>query len=235
MSQIHQAGRVRRMREVGPGPRARWPGHMVTLKNCEDSLLTRWHGYCSCPAHANGHKHHDDEQDSNEQVFENESRILIPSPAVTTYDLCPEMSAPDLTKTIVEAIHKETYDVIICNYANADMVGHTGNFAATVQAIECLDKAMHDTWQALQKVGGQLLITADHGNAESMFDDNTHQAHTAHTNQPVPFLYIGENWHFNQITGSLIDIAPTLLTLLGIHPPKEMTGKTLLVEDHATH
>ncbi len=171
----------------------------------------------------------------SERVFPHEKRILIPSPAVATYDLQPEMSAQQLTQALVDAIQSGDYDVIICNYANADMVGHTGNFAAAVRAIECLDKAMHDTWRALEKVGGQLLITADHGNAESMFDDDTHQAHTAHTNQPVPFLYIGENWHFNQITGSLIDIAPTLLTLLGINPPKEMTGKALLVEDHAPH
>ena len=171
----------------------------------------------------------------SERVFPLENRILIPSPAVATYDLQPEMSAPQLTEKLIEAIESRDYDVIICNYANADMVGHTGNFAATVRAIECLDTAMHNTWQALQKVGGQLLITADHGNAESMFDDNTHQAHTAHTNQPVPLLYVGGNWHFNQITGSLIDIAPTLLRLLGIDPPKEMTGKALLVEGNVTH
>lgn len=170
----------------------------------------------------------------SERVFAHEKRILIPSPSVATYDLQPEMSAPQLTEKLVEAILSRDYDVIICNYANADMVGHTGNFAAAVSAIECLDKAMHDTWQALQKVGGQLLITADHGNAESMFDDKTHQAHTAHTNQPVPLVYIGGNWHFDQITGSLIDIAPTLLTLLGIQPPKEMTGKALLVEGNVT-
>lgn len=171
----------------------------------------------------------------SERVFAHEKRILIPSPSVATYDLQPEMSAQKLTEALVGAIQSRDYDVIICNYANADMVGHTGNFAATIRAIECLDKAMHDIWQALQKVGGQLLITADHGNAESMFDDKTHQAHTAHTNQPVPLLYIGGNWHFDQITGSLIDVAPTLLTLLGIRPPKEMTGKILLVKDHAAH
>lgn len=169
----------------------------------------------------------------SEAVFANESRILIPSPTVATYDLQPEMSAPELTKALVDAIQSQAYDVIICNYANADMVGHTGNFAATVCAIECLDKAMHDTWHALSKIGGQLLITADHGNAESMFDETTHQAHTAHTNQPVPFMYIGGDWLFNTTTGSLIDIAPTILNLLGITPPKEMTGRALLVENNA--
>ena len=170
----------------------------------------------------------------SEQVFAQEKRILIPSPLIATYDLQPEMSAHQLTKALIEAIQSRDYDVIICNYANADMVGHTGDFAATLRAIECLDHAMHDTWQALCDVGGQLLITADHGNAESMFDDKTHQAHTAHTNQPVPLLYIGGDWHFNATKGSLVDVAPTLLTLLGIHPPKDMTGKALLVEDHAT-
>ncbi len=170
-----------------------------------------------------------------EQVFSHEKRILIPSPQVATYDLQPEMSAIKLTNALVEAIHSRDYDVIICNYANADMVGHTGDFSATVCAIECLDQALHDVWQALSKIGGQLLITADHGNAESMFDDATHQPHTAHTNHPVPFMYIGNEWHFNTTKGSLIDVAPTLLTLIGITPPKEMTGKALLVEDHVIH
>lgn len=171
----------------------------------------------------------------SEQIFTHEKRVLIPSPAIATYDLQPEMSAPKLTKTLIAAIESAEHDVIICNYANADMVGHTGNFAAAVRAIECLDQAMHDVWRALKKVGGHLLITADHGNAESMFDNKTHQAHTAHTNQPVPLLYVGGHWHFNQKSGSLIDVAPTLLTLLGITPPSQMTGKPLLVEDHESH
>lgn len=171
----------------------------------------------------------------SEQIFAHENRILIPSPSVATYDLQPEMSAPKLTEALIAAIQSQEYDVIICNYPNADMVGHTGNFAATVLAIECLDRAMHETWQALSKIGGQLLITADHGNAESMFDDTTHQAHTAHTSQPVPFLYIGGGWHFSTTKGSLVDVAPTILTLLDIPLPNEMTGKTLLVENHVTH
>ena len=141
------------------------------------------------------------------------------------------MSAPELTQTLVDAIQKGDADVMICNYANADMVGHTGNLSATVQAVECLDHAMHAVWDALSAVGGQLLITADHGNAESMFDDATHQPHTAHTHQPVPFVYVGhENWQACAPTGRLIDIAPTVLTLLGITPPIEMTGHSLLVD-----
>jgi 2,3-bisphosphoglycerate-independent phosphoglycerate mutase len=164
----------------------------------------------------------------NENVFPGEERILIPSPKVATYDLQPEMSAPQLTDRLIEAINSHTYDVIICNYANADMVGHSGNFNATVRAIECLDQCMSRVWAALKKQGGKLLITADHGNAEEMFDETTHQAHTAHTSDPVPLVYVGGNWHFMKDTGSLTDIAPTMLALLGIKPPAEMTGNQLL-------
>ncbi len=169
----------------------------------------------------------------NELVFPNEKRIMIQSPKVATYDLQPEMSAPELTATLIEAINSQAYDVIICNYANADMVGHSGNFDATVKAIECLDQCMSQVWHALAKQGGKLLITADHGNAEEMFDDITHQAHTAHTSEPVPLVYVGSDWHFTQLTGSLIDIAPTVLALIGIAPPADMTGQVLLEKDHA--
>jgi len=168
----------------------------------------------------------------SEQVFANEDRILIPSPPVATYDLLPQMSAPELTRSLVDAINSDAYDVIICNYANADMVGHTGDFDATIQAIECLDLCMHQVWEALSKKGGALVITADHGNAESMFDEITNQAHTAHTCQPVPLLYIGGDWHFkDDVKGSLVDIAPTLLALLDIKQPVEMTGHSLLVKN----
>lgn len=167
----------------------------------------------------------------SEKAFPNEERMLISSPKVATYDLQPEMSAPELTNVLIDAIRGQTYDVIICNYANADMVGHTGDFAAAVKAIECLDRSMSAVWQALSKSGGQLLITADHGNAECMYDEAIHQPHTAHTNEPVPLLYIGnDDWHPAATTGSLIDVAPTLLALLGITPPTEMTGHSLLVK-----
>lgn len=170
----------------------------------------------------------------SEHVFEEEKRLLIPSPKVATYDLQPEMSAPALTLALIEAINSRAYDVIICNYANADMVGHTGNFKATVRAIECLDSLMHDVWQALKVQGGSLLITADHGNAEAMFDDTTHQAHTAHTSGPVPFIYVGsEGVQFTHASGSLIDVAPTLLALLEITAPSDMTGHNLLEKKHA--
>ncbi|KGP63071.1 phosphoglyceromutase [Legionella norrlandica] len=169
----------------------------------------------------------------SESIFANEERIMVPSPQVATYDLQPEMSAPKLTDILVEAINSHDYDVIICNYANADMVGHTGDFEATIRAIECLDQCMKRVWDALKNQGGKLLITADHGNAEEMFNESTHQAHTAHTSEPVPFIYIGGGWHFTQTEGSLMDIAPTLLTLLEIPPPPEMTGHALLEKNYA--
>ncbi|MFA5959924.1 MAG: 2,3-bisphosphoglycerate-independent phosphoglycerate mutase [Tatlockia sp.] len=170
----------------------------------------------------------------SEQVFPNEERILIPSPHVATYDLLPEMSAPGLTDVLVEAIESKAYDVIICNFANADMVGHSGDFDATVKAIECLDSCLARIGQSLAPLGGNLLITSDHGNAEAMFDENTHQAHTAHTCQPVPLLFVGKGWHFKQQSGTLIDVAPTMLALLGMEPPSDMTGTVLLVENDAS-
>lgn len=168
-----------------------------------------------------------------EQPFPKEERLLIQSPQIATYDLQPEMSAHELTDKLVHAIEHQEYDVIICNYANADMVGHSGNFKATVAAIECLDQCMQRVGAALAPLQGALLITADHGNAEEMFDDHIQQAHTAHTSEPVPFVYVGaEAWHFTTTHGSLIDIAPTLLHLLGINPPAEMTGQMLLEQNH---
>lgn len=169
-----------------------------------------------------------------EHTFAHEKRLLIQSPLIKTYDLQPDMSALELTQHLVEAINSQHYDLIICNYANADMVGHTGNFKACVRAIECLDHAMHDTWEALKGVGGQLLITADHGNAECMYNPKNHQAHTAHTTKPVPLVYIGQDFKFNTTSGSLIDIAPTVLMLLGITPPNEMTGNILLEKTDET-
>lgn len=164
----------------------------------------------------------------SEAVFKGEERILIPSPKVATYDLQAEMSAPQITQALIQALHDNRYDVIICNFANADMVGHSGNFDATVHAIECLDQCMGLIWDVLGPLQGQLLITADHGNAELMYDEKSCQAQTAHTDNPVPLLLISENWTFNRPYGSLIDIAPTMLSLLGINPPKEMTGHILV-------
>jgi 2,3-bisphosphoglycerate-independent phosphoglycerate mutase len=169
----------------------------------------------------------------NEHIFDGEKRILIPSAKVATYDLKPEMSAKELTQILVESINNQSFDVIICNYANADMVGHSGNIAATIRAIECLDECMHQVGQALKKQGGTLIITADHGNAESMFDDTINQAHTAHTSEPVPFLIVSSGrWHALRQEGSLIDVAPTLLAILGITPPHDMTGHVLMEQNY---
>jgi len=167
----------------------------------------------------------------SERLFAEEDRILIPSPKIATYDLQPEMSAGELTKQLIQAIEKKHYDVIICNYANADMVGHSGDFTATTKAIETLDRALHAIGKALVQVNGQLLITADHGNAECMFDETTQQPHTAHTCEPVPLLYVGDiNRQFKTGPASLSDIAPTLLALLNITPPSEMTGRNLWID-----
>jgi 2,3-bisphosphoglycerate-independent phosphoglycerate mutase len=163
-----------------------------------------------------------------EKPFEGEARDLIASPKVATYDLQPEMSARELTEKLTKAIRSQDYDVIICNYANADMVGHTGDFDATLKAIDCLDKCLGQVWQASKDVGGELLITADHGNAEKMFNEETEQAHTAHTSNPVPLIYAGRKADFTEKPGSLADVAPTLLYLLGLDIPEEMTGEVLL-------
>jgi len=168
-----------------------------------------------------------------EEPFEGEDRILIPSPDVATYDLQPRMSADKLTDKLVEAIESDRYDVIICNYANPDMVGHTGNFQATIQAIEALDGLLHKVVDATLQQQGELLITADHGNAEQMRDPDTSQAHTAHTSNPVPLIYVGRPAVLME-TGALSDVAPTLLHLMGLEKPSEMGGTSLvsLLEDN---
>lgn len=162
-----------------------------------------------------------------EQVFEGEDRILIPSPKVNTYDLKPEMSAPQVTDALVDAIKSGKYDAIICNYANSDMVGHTGKFTAAVAAIEALDRCLGRVVDALEQAGGEMLITADHGNAEQMEDVVNDQPHTAHTQNPVPLVYVGRPGRLAG-NGALCDIAPTLLTLMGLAVPSEMRGHNLL-------
>lgn len=164
-----------------------------------------------------------------EEPFEWEERILVPSPQVATYDCQPEMNAPELTEKLVEAIESGKYDVIICNYANPDMVGHTGNFEATVEAIEALDKCLGRVKTAVQKMDGEMLVTADHGNAEQMRGEDTGQAHTAHTSNPVPFVYVGkQKVVMSQEHGTLADVAPTMLFLLGLDAPVEMNGHTMI-------
>ncbi|MCQ4294465.1 2,3-bisphosphoglycerate-independent phosphoglycerate mutase [Pseudomonas stutzeri] len=163
-----------------------------------------------------------------EEPFPGEERILIPSPQVATYDLKPEMSAPEVTDRIVDAIENQRYDVIVVNYANGDMVGHTGVFDAAVKAVECLDSCVGRIVEALDKVGGEALLTADHGNVEQMEDVMTGQAHTAHTCEPVPFVYIGKRNVSIRAGGVLADVAPTMLTLLGMPVPSEMTGRSII-------
>ena len=162
-----------------------------------------------------------------EQVFEGEDRILVPSPAVATYDLQPEMSVRDLTEQLVSAIQAGRYDVIICNIANPDMVGHSGKLAAAKAAVEAVDQALGRIVPAVRAQGGEVLITADHGNVEQMLDPETGQAHTAHTCNPVPLLYIGRSGRLQE-SGALEDLAPTLLQLLGLPKAPEMGGKSLL-------
>ena len=163
-----------------------------------------------------------------EEPFAGEERILIPSPQVPTYDLQPQMSAPEVTDRIVDAIENQRYDVIIVNYANGDMVGHTGVFEAAVKAVECLDHCVGRIVAALDKVGGEALLTADHGNVEQMEDAMTGQAHTAHTCEPVPFIYIGKRNVRIREGGVLADVAPTMLTLLDMPVPAEMTGRSIV-------
>ena len=162
-----------------------------------------------------------------ETPFANEERELIPSPDVATYDLQPEMNAKLVTDHLVKVIENQEYDAIICNFANPDMVGHTGNFEATVKAIEALDECIGRIVTALEKVGGEALITADHGNAEKMADATTGQAHTAHTSEPVPLLYIGRKSEPVVTDGVLSDLAPTLLSLMDLPIPDEMTGRPI--------
>ena len=165
----------------------------------------------------------------NETPFPEEARVLIPSPKVATYDLKPEMSAVELTDRLVDAIENGGYDVIICNYANPDMVGHTGVEKAANQAVEVIDQCMQRLVDSLKKTGGELLITADHGNVEVMYDEKNQQPHTAHTTNQVPLLYVGRAAKWQPVNHpSLMDVAPTMLYLLGLTPPAEMTGKNLL-------
>ena len=163
-----------------------------------------------------------------EAPFDNETRTLVPSPKVKTYDLKPEMSAFEVTDKLVEAIHLGKYDAIICNYANGDMVGHTGDFEASVKAVEAVDRCLGRIVAAIEATNGELLITADHGNVEQMIDPKTNQPLTSHTIGPVPLVYVGDSRLRFLCKGSLADIAPTMLTLMGIPVPEEMTGKVLL-------
>lgn len=158
--------------------------------------------------------------------FPGEDRILVPSPKVRTYDMQPEMSLPEVTEHLVQAILGGKYDVIVCNYANGDMVGHTGVIPAAIQAVEAIDGSLQRVVDALNQVGGKMLITADHGNIEQMVDENG-QIQTAHSTNPVPLVYVGGQGRLAS-GGSLMDLAPTVLSILGVGQPAEMTGRSLL-------
>jgi 2,3-bisphosphoglycerate-independent phosphoglycerate mutase len=163
-----------------------------------------------------------------EKPFGGEERILVPSPKVATYDLKPEMSAAGITDTVVNAVEKGEFDAIIMNYANADMVGHSGKLEAAIQAVEAVDAGLARIYQTLKARGGTWIITADHGNAETMIDPNTGGAHTYHTTNPVPFILVNEDEHVRlKPGGSLRDIAPTILGVLGQRQPSDMTGTDL--------
>ena len=163
-----------------------------------------------------------------EEPFDGENRIMVPSPKVATYDLQPEMSAPELTDKAVEAIKSGKYDLIVLNFANADMVGHTGSIPAAIKAVETVDTGLGKIANAIESMGGALLVTADHGNAEMMVDPATGGPHTAHTLNPVPLILMGAGNRVVVKEGRLADIAPTLLELMGLPKPAEMTGTSLL-------
>jgi len=163
-----------------------------------------------------------------ETPFPEEERIMVPSPKVATYDLQPEMSAPELTEKAVAAIGTGRFDLIVLNFANADMVGHTGSLAAAIKACEAVDAGLGRIAEAVRAQGGALLVTADHGNAELMKDPETGGPHTAHTTNPVPVLLMDGPAGAALTEGRLADVAPTLLTLMGLEQPAAMTGRSLL-------
>jgi 2,3-bisphosphoglycerate-independent phosphoglycerate mutase len=170
----------------------------------------------------------------NEKPYPGEERELVPSPKVATYDLKPEMSAPGITDVIVNAIEGGNFDVIVMNFANADMVGHSGKMEPTVRAVETVDGCLARIYQALRARSGAWIITADHGNAETMIDPVTHGPHTYHTTNPVPFILVTDDSRVKlRSGGALQDIAPTLLAVLGESQPKEMTGKDLRESRHS--
>jgi 2,3-bisphosphoglycerate-independent phosphoglycerate mutase len=164
-----------------------------------------------------------------ETVFPGEERILVPSPKVATYDLQPEMSAPEVTDNVVEAIRSGHFDVIVLNYANTDMVGHTGKLDAAMKAVETVDACLGRLAEVIEKAGGTLVITADHGNAEMMRDPETGEPHTAHTLNPVPLVVVNPPGAIRHLEdGRLSDVAPTLLDILGLPKPPVMTGHSLI-------
>ena len=166
-----------------------------------------------------------------EEPNKGEDRILVKSPKVATYDLKPEMSAYEVCDKLTAAIRSDKYDVIVINFANPDMVGHTGVISAAIKAIETVDECVGKAVQAVKDVDGVLFICADHGNAEQMIDYTTGQPHTAHTTNPVPFILVNYDPAYTlKEGGCLADIVPTLINVMGMEQPAEMTGKSLLIK-----
>ena len=164
-----------------------------------------------------------------EKQYPGEDRILVPSPKVETYDMQPEMSAPEVTEKVVDAINSKKYDAIILNFANPDMVGHTGNLEAAIKAVETIDASVGKVVEAVNAQNGVLMITADHGNCEQMIDYKTGEPHTAHTTNPVPLILVGmDNAKLRE--GKLADLTPTMLEIMGLKKPEEMTGESIIVE-----
>ena len=167
-----------------------------------------------------------------EKQYKGEDRILVPSPKVETYDMKPEMSAYEVTDKVCEALENDKYDVVILNFANTDMVGHTGSLQAAIKAVEAVDECVGRIVKIIEEKKGNLLITADHGNAEQMIDYKTGEPHTAHTTNPVPIILITDNKEYKlKENGKLADLAPTMLDLMGINKPEEMTGESLLIKE----
>ena len=165
-----------------------------------------------------------------QEEYSGEERVLVPSPKVRTYDLQPEMSAQGVCEKTVSAIKSNNYALIVVNFANADMVGHTGIIPATIKATEAIDKALGDIYKAITELNGTLLITADHGNADQMFNEDG-SIRTAHSLNPVPFIMICESLKNKRLkqSGCLADIAPTILDIMEVEKPKEMTGEKLII------
>ncbi len=167
-----------------------------------------------------------------EKQYPGEDRILVPSPKVETYDMKPEMSAYEVTDKVCEALENNKYDVVILNFANTDMVGHTGSLQAAIKAVEAVDECVGKIVKIIEEKQGNLLITADHGNAEQMIDYKTGEPHTAHTTNPVPIILVTANKEYKlKENGKLADLAPTMLDLMGIKQPEEMTGESLLIRE----
>ena len=197
-------------------------GEIVSKNNLKQLRIAETEKYAHVTFFFNG---------GEEKCYEGEDRILVPSPKVETYDLKPEMSAYEVTEKVVEAINAEKYNCIILNYANPDMVGHTGNLSAAIKAIEAVDECVGKVYDAIKEKHGNLIITADHGNAEQMIDYTTGEPHTAHTTNLVPLTLISEKENIKLHEGKLADIAPTILELMNLPKPAEMTGESLIEKE----